>query len=281
VAQVLASAIERLAAAGCDTARLDAEVLLAHILGRDRSWLYAHPGRPLSSHQLNACQSLVSRRVDREPVAYLVGHKEFFDLDFFVTRDVLIPRPETEHLVEWALQWASSAKPGPLSVADVGTGSGAIAVTLAAHVPRAHIFATDTSRPALAVARDNAVRHGVASRVSCVMGDLLAPLAGPFHLIAANPPYLSHADLASTPPEVARWEPRPALDGGPDGLEAIRRLLAMAATRLCAGGLLLVEIGAGQGLDVLALAGRYFEQATFEIARDYAGLDRLLVVRLF
>jgi release factor glutamine methyltransferase len=253
-------------------------VLLAHALGRERSWLYAHPENLLSPHQLSLYQSLVSRRARREPVAYLTGHKEFFGLDFVVTPDVLIPRPETEHLVEWALQLAV-AIPSPLTMADVGTGSGAIAVTLAVRLAQAVVVATDTSSAALAVTQRNAGCHGVAGRIHCVQGDLLAPLIGRFHLIVANPPYLSHADLAAAPPEVANWEPRAALDGGPDGLAVIRHLLAMASDRLHPNGALLVEIGASQGPEVFSLARRHFPQAKVEIARDYAGLDRLLVVR--
>jgi release factor glutamine methyltransferase len=275
---ILEHASQALAAASCDTPRLDAEVLLAHLLGQNRAWLHAHPEHALTPTQLGAYQSLVSRRARREPVAYLTGHKEFFGLDFFVTSDVLVPRPETERLVELALQWlASFSLPG--IVADVGTGSGAIAVTLAARVPQTRVVATDTSPAALALARRNAARHGVANRLFCVQAHLLAPLAGPLDLIVANPPYLSSSELAAAPPEVAGFEPRLALDGGPDGLSVIRELLVMALDHLRSDGALLVEIGAGQGAQVLALARHHFPEATIEIARDYAGHDRMLVVR--
>jgi release factor glutamine methyltransferase len=281
VLQTLNQASDTLAVAGCDTPRLDAEVLLAHALNRDRAWLYAHPEQILSSHQLSAYQSLVSCRARREPIAYLTGHKEFFGLEFIVTRDVLIPRPETERLVELTLEWMAATSSPPI-IADVGTGSGAIAVTLAVHLPQAQVIATDTSPAALGIAQRNAARHGVADRVWYVQGDLLAPLAGGRrydYFIVANPPYLSQAELAAAPPEVARWEPRAALDGGPDGLSVIRRLLAMAADRLHASGAVLVEIGAGQGAEVLKLARRHFPQAIVEITRDYAERDRLLAVR--
>jgi release factor glutamine methyltransferase len=281
VLQSLKQASDTLAGAGCDTPRLDAEVLLAHALNRDRGWLYAHPEQILSSHQLSVYQSLVSCRAKREPVAYLTGHKEFFGLEFTVTRDVLIPRPETERLVELALEWMAATSSPPI-IADVGTGSGAIAVTLAVHLPQAQVIATDTSAAALVIAQRNATRHGVADRVGYVQGDLLAPLARRWrysYFIAANPPYLSQAELAAAPPEVAHWEPHAALDGGPDGLSVIRRLLIMAADRLHPGGALLVEIGAGQGAEVLKLAQRHFPQAMVEIARDYAERDRLLAVR--
>jgi release factor glutamine methyltransferase len=274
----LQEATQTLTGAGCDTPRLDAEVLLAYVLGCDRAWLYAHPEHRLSPSQLSAYQFLISRRARREPVAYLTGHKEFFGLDFVVTPDVLIPRPETERLVELALQCGPTL-PSPHLIADVGTGSGAIAVALAVHLPRAHMIALDTSASALAIARRNAARHGVARRVCCIQADLLAPLAGPLALIVANPPYLSQAELESAPPEVAHWEPRAALNGGHDGLAIIRHLLTMAADRLHAGGALLMEIGAAQGAETLRLARRHFPQAAVEIVPDYAGHDRLLVVR--
>lgn len=277
VLQILKRATQTLSAAGCDTPRLDAEVLLTHVLGQNRAWLYAHPEHMPSPPQLTAYQSLLSRRAEREPVAYVIGHKEFFDLEFIVTPEVLIPRPETEQLVERALQWATDSS-GALNIADVGTGSGAIAVTLAVHLPEAHVIAIDTSPATLTVAQRNAARHGVTDHLQCVQGNLLSPLAKSLHLIVANPPYLSQAELTMAPPEVAHWEPRAALDGGPDGLAIIRQLLEMASDRLRAGGALLVEIGARQGARVLTLAHHYFSQATVEIARDYAGHDRLLVV---
>ncbi len=281
VSSSLLQAAQILAAAGCDTPRLDAEVLLAHVLERDRAWLYAHPEYTLIPDRLGDYQALIARRAQREPVAYLTGHKEFFGLDFVVTPGVLIPRPETERTVEIALQiLEAGASSDSIAIADVGTGSGAIGIALALHVQAAHVFAVDVSAAALTTARRNAIRHGVAGRVDCLQGDLLAPLKGAFHLIVANLPYLSRADLATAPPEVARWEPRLALQGGPDGLAAIRRLLAAAANRLHPAGALLAEIGAGQGADVLALANRHFPRAMVEIARDYSGFDRVLVVRL-
>jgi len=281
VAPTLLQAAETLSAAGCDTPHLDAEVLLAYRLGKDRAWLYAHPEYALAPDQLADYQSLIARRAAREPVAYLTGHKEFFGLDFVVTPGVLIPRPETERLVEIALQiLEAEASPGTIAIADVGTGSGAIAIALATHAQAAHVFAADISAAALAAARRNAVRHGVAGRVDCLQGDLLTPLRGTFHLIVANLPYLSRADLAAASPEVAQWEPRLALEGDSDGLAVIRRLLAAAASRLHPAGALLAEIGAGQGADVLALADQHFPRATVEIAQDYTGLDRVLVVRL-
>jgi release factor glutamine methyltransferase len=276
--QIRNHASQILAAAGCDTPGLDAEVLLAYVLGQDRAWLYTHPEYVLPPSHVDAYRSLVSRRARREPVGYLTGRKEFYGLDFVVNSDVLIPRPETEHLVQRAIEWAAASS-SLLVIADVGTGSGAIAVTLAVHLPRAHVVASDTSLPALAVARHNAVRHGVADRVHPLQADLLASLKGPLNLIVANPPYLSQAELAVAPPEVACWEPRAALHGGPDGTAVIRRLLDMASTRLSSDAALILEIGADQGSQVADLAHSYFPGAEVQIASDYARRDRLLVVQ--
>jgi release factor glutamine methyltransferase len=279
IVQVLLQAGTRLAARGCDTPRLDAEVLLAYVAGQDRAWLYAHPEHILSSSQLSAYHSLIERRARREPVAYLTGSKECYGLEFLVTPDVLIPRPETERLIEIALEWLATS-PAEGLIVDVGTGSGAIAVTLAANVAHAQVVATDTSPAALSVTRHNAARHGVAARVHCIQADLLAPLPEKLALIVSNPPYLTPAELEAAAPEVARYEPRHALDGGPDGLAVLERLLAMALCRLCPGGALLVEIGAGQGTRARALVRGHFPESSVEIARDYAGRDRVLVIRL-
>jgi release factor glutamine methyltransferase len=235
----------------------------------------------MSERRLESYRTLVSRRSEREPVAYIVGHKEFFGLDFTVTPSVLIPRPETELLVETALDIAEAISCPSLTVADVGTGSGVVAVTLARHLPRAQVVATDISSNALGVARQNAMRHHVADRVFCVQGNLLAPVCGPFHLIVANPPYLRQAELAAAPPEVGRWEPPSALNGGTDGLKVIRRLLQVSPGLLHGGGALLVEIGAEQGAEVLSLARGHFPRGDVDVAKDLANRDRLLVVRLF
>ncbi|MBN1995017.1 MAG: peptide chain release factor N(5)-glutamine methyltransferase [Anaerolineae bacterium] len=288
---ILETAVQRLAQAQSDTPRLDAEVLLAHALHKDRAWLYTHSQAVPPSRQISRFHHLLTRRVQQEPVAYLIGHKEFFGLDFQVNRRVLIPRPETELLVETAIHIAAAIKgcapigqPGsapsstPLSIADIGTGSGCIAIALAKHLAGVSVVAVDRSPEALQVARQNAARHGVADRISWVAGDLLQPLVYPFALIVSNPPYVSPAELAAAPPEVSRYEPRPALDGGRDGLDLIRRLLAQAPTKLAPGGSLLIEIGAGQGAAAAGLAGEYFPQAHLEIKKDLAGLDRLLVL---
>lgn len=303
--QILATATHRLAQAGNDTPRLDAEVLLAHGLGRDRIWLYTHPQEIPTAIQLSNFFDLLSRREQREPVAYITGHKEFFALDFQVNQHVLIPRPETELLVETAIHTAnqrisesadqqinqpttgksiipqrSTDRTGPISIADIGTGSGCIAVALAKNIPEATLFAVDISSQALAVARGNAIRHNVADNIKFLRGDLLLPLPGPVDLVVSNPPYVSRSELNAASPEVRQYEPGLALDGGEDGLELIGRLLPQAREKLRPRGSLLVEIGSSQGSAVVCLAQKHFSGANIRLKQDLAGLDRLLVVEL-
>ena len=283
---VLERATQRLTQAGCDTPRLDAEVLLAHALSQNRTWLYLHPVEALDESQQDRFNHLLSRRERREPVAYITGLKAFFGLEFQVTPQVLIPRPETELLVETAIEMAQSqsARPNsqaPVSIAEVGTGSGCIAIALAKNLAGASIFALDTSEAALQLARQNAIRHAVEAKLIFLRGDLLQPLTNPVDLIVSNPPYLSRSDLLAASPEVSRYEPRLALDGGEDGLDVIRRLLPQTREKLKPGGSLLIEMGAGQGHAVIELAQIHFPDATtIRVKQDLAGLDRLLVVRL-
>lgn len=278
---ILPSAIQRLREAGCDTPRLDAELLLAALLNQERTWLHIHPAATLTPAQRQQFESWLTRRERREPIAYILGWKEFFGLTFKVTPAVLIPRPETELLVETVLAWIKRrANNGPerLRLADVGTGSGCLAVVLAKHLPTAKIVAVDVSPSALRVAQANAERHSVADRITFYEGDLLEPLSGPFDLILSNPPYVSHVELSHTEPEVQQYEPRSALDGGVDGLATIRRLLSQARVKLKPEALVLIEIGAAQGPDTLALAKEYFPAATVGLKQDLAGRDRILVI---
>jgi len=269
---------------GCDSPRLDAELLLAHAMGLTRARLLAQFDRELSPAELARYRQLIERRRAHEPVAYIVGHQEFYGLDFYVDRRVLIPRPETELLVERAIKLAGEVGDRgyglyPLTLADVGTGSGAIAVSLAVHLPQATIYALDSSAEALEVAARNVRRHGIEGRVHLLRGDLLSPLPEPVDLIVANLPYVSEAELAELPPQIRRYEPLSALDGGPDGLRHIRRLLAQAGGYLRPQGAILLEIGATQGAEVIELARRYFPMASIEVVKDYAGLDRVVIVR--
>ncbi len=255
---------------------LDAPLLLAHVLGCERAALLAHPQRPLTPVQSAEFRALVERRANGIPVAYLTGERAFFDLTLIVTPDVLIPRPETEHLVERALAWARIREGSP-RIADVGTGSGAIAVTLARHLPGARVWALDASRAALGVARRNAARYGLGERIRFVQADLLGPLLGArgaFDLIVANLPYVPTSALEAL--AVMHHEPRLALDGGPDGLTLIRRLLAQVPRVLAADGLLLLEIEATQGERAAALAAEALPGARVTVHADYAGHDRVV-----
>jgi release factor glutamine methyltransferase len=275
VAELVAEAAARLASAGIATPQLDAELLLRHVLGWDRARIFAFPDEPVAADAAARYGDLVARRAGRVPLQHLTGVQSFWRHEFLVTPDVLIPRPETEILVEQALV-RLRPRPKP-AVLDVGTGSGCIALSLAAELPGAEVEATDLSAAALAVARENARRLGLAARVRFHEGDLLAPVSGrSFDLIASNPPYVDPA--AALEPEVRDHEPALALfpPGGP--LALYERLLPQAASALRPGGFLLLELGIGQADDVgklVAAAGL----AVDDVARDLQGIPRTLVAR--
>jgi release factor glutamine methyltransferase len=267
---------QRFTEAGLGSPRLDAEVLLAHVLGYSRVQLYTRFDQPLERTELDAYRELIRRRLKGEPVAYLTGTKEFWSLAFKVDPRVLIPRPETELLVETALELTADLPAGVL--ADVGTGSGAIACALKKERPGWRVLATDVSGDALAVARENAARLGL--DLELLEGDLEAPLAAhaPLDLLVSNPPYIDAAELATLQREVRDHEPRLALSPGTDGLAVIRRLVAAAAALLRPGAALALEIGTGQGAAVRALlAGAGFVEVA--VRRDYAGHDRVATGR--
>ena len=258
------------------TPRLDAEVLLAHLLSIKRTQLYVRWNDRLGAAAAHRYRSLVQRRAAHEPVAYLVGERAFYDIDLQVDRRVLIPRPETEQLVQEALSWGQRRGEGPLRVVDVGTGSGALAVVLARHLQGARVWAVDISREALCAAMVNLRRHGVEGRVKLVCGDLLAALRGPFELIVANLPYVSRKALSGLSADIVAFEPLVALDGGEDGLAVIRRLLAQCPNRLARPGLLLLEIDEGQGEAVCEAVRSHLPDAETTVLRDYAGLERVV-----
>ncbi|MFM8735295.1 MAG: peptide chain release factor N(5)-glutamine methyltransferase [Pirellulales bacterium] len=279
VGRLLTWTTDWLGAKGAESARLDAEVLLAHVRGCPRIALYTAFDQPVADAERTRFRELVKRRGEGEPVAYLVGTREFFSLPFAVTPDVLVPRPETESLVVRTLDLCKAS--GAPRIVDVGTGSGAIAVTLAKHLPAATFVATDTSAAALAVARANAQRHGVADRIEFVECDLLAdPRAeGPWDVIVSNPPYVRDDEFATLPRDVREHEPRGALVAGPTGVELVTRLAAEAASRLTAGGWLLVEIGptvAAAAEAALAAAPGLTPEPTL---KDLAGLARIVQAR--
>jgi release factor glutamine methyltransferase len=281
VGRLLAWTTDYLKQRGADNPRLDAEVLLAHARHCERIQLYTAFDEVVSEEVRGAFRDLVKQRAAGKPVAYLVGRREFYSLSFRVTPDVLIPRPETELVVMTVLDKLKARGDAAERVADVGTGSGAIAVSVAVHAPQIRVTATDISPAALAVARGNAQQHGVADRIELFEGDLLAPLpATPtFDVIASNPPYISQAEFDALPPEIKQHEPRVALLGGQTGTEAIARLIPQAAERLKSGGWLVMELSPMVEAEVhrlLSADERFTDIATH---KDLAGLGRVIVAR--
>jgi release factor glutamine methyltransferase len=264
-----------------DTASLDAQVLLAHQLKRPRSWVLAHPEASLTNNQITTLEESVTRLLGGQPLAYILGDWEFFGLEFEVTPDVLIPRPETELLVERAITWLRKLTVGDriLRVMDVGTGSGCIAIAMAVNVPNIIVTATDISPAALRVAHKNAEMMHVSDRITFVEADLFPELSipDPFSLIVANLPYIPTNILKKT--TVYGREPTLALDGGPDGLTIIRRFLKKAPFWLLPGGLLMFEIESSEGASVQLLATNTFPNARIQLHKDLAGYDRLLEIQ--
>ena len=280
IANALTRAIALLTNAGVDTPRLDAQLLLAWTLKGRREDLAREPERVLSEREQVIYRKAVALRTERRPLPYITGEAWFYGRPFKINRAVLIPRPETELLVETALEKCRSL-PKPL-VADIGTGSGCLAVTLACERPDAQVWATDVSRHALTLARKNVVRHGVEGRVTLLQGDLLAPLPADRQLdmIVSNPPYVTEADVVSLQPEVRDYEPRLALSGdagaaGPDGTALHRRLLAEAPTHLKPGGWLLLEVGQGQA-GIVAEAARKLGYTEVAVREDLASIGRVV-----
>ncbi len=259
------------------TPTLDARLLLEFALVQPHSYLVAHGDDPLSADAEQVFRDGLARASRQEPVPYIVGHASFFGLELAVSPAVLIPRPETEMLVETAIRWAARRDGQPLRIVDVGTGSGAIAVALAAHLPQADVWATDVSAEALAVAGANVFRH-TPGRVGLREGHLLDPVAGRFDVMAANLPYVTDAEWTALDDGVKWYEPETALKGGPDGLTLIRQLLAAAEDRLEPHGLILLEIGWQQGDAAVRLARHYFPKAAVELQTDFAGNDRLVTI---
>lgn len=285
VGRVLADASGRLDAGGNRQSRLDAEVLLAHVLGVPRHEFYARPDQSLAPEHESQFQELIRRRLEGEPVAYLIGEREFFSLTFEVNRAVLVPRPETEHVVEAALehlvrieeQRGDSGGGGGATFFDVGTGSGAIAVAILANRPNVRGTACDISGPAVEVARRNAERHGVADRLEFLVGDLFGDFEGTVDLIVANLPYVSENERGALLRDVRDFEPAVALFDGGDGLNIIRRLIDTAPKHLRSGGKLIFEIGSAQEDrigDLLSSAGQW---RGVEIRKDLAGIPRVMI----
>jgi release factor glutamine methyltransferase len=278
VGRVVSWAADDFRRRGIESPRFEAELLLAHALETDRMRVIIEPARELDDDELASFRDLIRRRRAGEPVAYIRGHKEFFGRVFRIDKRVLVPRPDTEILVETALRRTTASSMGARYL-DLCTGSGCVAVSLARERPTCKVFAVDVSGDALAVAVQNAIRLGSVAQVAFLQGDLFAPLerfpALRFALITANPPYISDLDFAALPADVRGFEPHVALTGGPDGLAVMRRVVAGARARLRSGGVLAVEMGAGQAEGVKAL---FLEAGLTELAvdKDYGGNERVV-----
>ena len=274
--QVLSQAREMLVANNIEDASLESELLLRHTLNINRVQLYQDLDHELSPEQEPTFWNLIKRRLSHEPTAYIIGHREFYGLDFYVNPHVLIPRPESELLVEMALSLAQNHR--VTTIADIGTGCGAIAINLALHSSQTKIYATDISASALKVALINCKKHGVVNRICLLQGDMLDPLPEPVDLIVANLPYVKKAELLRT--SQAESEPLLALNGGPDGLQKIHRLCRQVENKLHPTGYLFLEIGQGQGRAITTLLHSLFPYAKIEVVPDLGGTERVVSLHL-
>jgi release factor glutamine methyltransferase len=266
-----------LSAAGIAVPRLEARLLVGHVLGGGVEAVVGDPQRPLTGDQQSRLDALTERRVWREPLAYILGNREFWSLPIRVTADTLVPRPETETVVEAAVAWVVEHRGGDAEtrILDLGTGSGCLLAALLSALPRAWGVGVDLSAAALAVARDNAEALGLARRARFAVGDWGSALAGGFDLVVANPPYVSDAELATLAPEIVRFEPRLALAGGADGLAAYRAIVPQLRRLLVPGGAAFLEVGAGQAPPVAAMLAGHGMQG-IDIKTDLAGIGRCL-----
>ena len=276
VREALSQARQALATQGIEDAGLEAEILLRQALKLNRVQLYLQFDNELGAEETEELARLTRRRLDGEPAAYITGQREFYGLDFSVTPDVLIPRPETELLVEAALEFAR--KRSASTIADIGTGSGAVAISLALNLPEARIYATDISPSALQIAQVNCRKHGVTDKVILLHGDLLDPVPAPVDLIVANLPYVREGELALV--NTRPFEPSLALNGGVDGLEVIRRLGAQVSDKLCPGGILFLEIGLGQGETATGFFRHLLPTAVIQLLPDLNSIDRVMSLLL-
>jgi release factor glutamine methyltransferase len=262
----------------CDAAA-EAELLVGRLLMMSRTQLYTQPERDLTVAERDRLRDLVRRRLGREPAAYIVGRREFYGIEFLVDCRTLIPRPETELLVERAIEAARCVRgrESPITIADVGTGCGAIAISLALALPWAEIYATDASASALQVAEMNCQRHAVDGRVRLLHGNLLEPLPRPVDMVVANLPYVRDGELGYLAPEIRNYEPMLALAGGEDGLDKIRKLLEQMPGRISGQACCLLEVGEGQAQMTGSLVRGYFPQANIELITDLAGIERVVI----
>jgi release factor glutamine methyltransferase len=280
--EALQSVAQTLRAAEISDASVEAELLLGHVLGISKTQLYTEPERGLASAEIKRLWNLVQRRISHEPTAYILGHCEFYGIDFYVDCRTLIPRPETELLVEKAVELSQrTCHPGKqITIADIGTGCGAIAVSLTLALPQAKIYATDISAAALQVAEINCQRHAVSSHMKLLQGNLLEPLPQPVDMVIANLPYIKNYEFKDLSPEIRNFEPTISLAGGEDGLDRIQQMLEQMPGKLNYGACFLLEIGRGQGEMVTSLINSYFPQASIELIPDLGGIERVVKVIL-
>lgn len=277
IGKILKWTEEYFAKAGLDTPRLDAEVLLCYVLQKERIHLYVHFDQPLSKDELAQFKGYIKERVLHKPVAYIVGHKDFMGLEFKVTEDTLIPRPDTEILVEAVIsRLKTGGEPGV--IADIGTGTGAICLSLLNYLTSLKAVTVDISEKALAVAKENAQRLGLSDRIEFFHGDLLEPIKDrQFTAIISNPPYIPEGDIDTLAADVKDYEPISALAAGPDGLDCYRRLVAAAGALLVDGGFLAMEIGINQREELEKLA-KESDWGQVEVVKDLAGIDRVVIL---
>jgi len=283
LAEVINNASSKLGIAGVTNARLDAEVLLSHIMSRDRAWLFTHIHDTLDDETRGVFENTVERRSKREPLQYILGKQEFWGLAFIVTPDVLIPRPETELVVESALKIIESMNQ-QITIVDLCTGSGCIAISLAKELKVARVFAVDKSGRALDIAKENARKHGVSDRIRFLEGDLYQPLEmldilGGVDIIVSNPPYVQSGDYDMLQPEVRDFEPAMALFAGPQGTEIHRKIIEGAPAYLKQTGALIMEMGLGQAKFLTKMTQDTEAYGVPEILKDLAGIERVIVAK--
>jgi len=268
---------QTLASVNSDEAGIESELLLCQVLGISKTKLYSEPQRVLTPTEIKELQHSINRCLLHEPIAYILEHGDFYGHDFYVNHHVFIPRPETELLVEEAINFAHnhSISQNKFILADIGTGSGAIAISVALALPQAKVYAIDITTSTLHVAHINCQRHHVTHQVTLLQGNLLEPLPEPVNVIIANLPYVKNHELRMLAPETIDFEPSVALIGGEDGLNVIRQLLNQIEGKICPGGCLLLEIGYGQKEPITSLINSHFAQASIEIVPDLAGIERI------
>lgn len=283
LAQALKHSAHILSLNGIEDSRIEARMLLGHATNLSSVQIHSEPEQILSREEEDKLQELVGRRLKHEPAAYILKNKEFYGIDFYVDSRVLIPRPETEILVDAALEFAgsrSSYLTRPLSVADIGTGCGAIAISLALNLRGSKVYATDLSPLALEVAGLNCQRHKVGEQITLLRGNLLQPLSEPVDLMVANLPYIKNSELPHLSPEIANFEPKIAIEGGKDGLDCIQKLLQHVKEKINTGGCLLLEIGQNHETDVSRLIRGCLDEVSFRFIADYNYIKRAVKIDL-